>query len=116
MKRQGQGDRLIQDMERRGILVRAASRSGVAEEAGLAYKDLAAVVDTLHRLDFSRPVVSLTDRQHQGLCEAGAPQPGSGRPGLRVVVACNPAFFFAGFVAPALHLPLVINHKQRRKP
>jgi hypothetical protein len=60
MKRQVQGDRLIQDMERRGILVRAASRSGVAEEAGLAYKDLAAVVDTLHRLDFSRPVVSLT--------------------------------------------------------
>jgi tRNA-splicing ligase RtcB len=59
-KRQVQGDRLIQDMERRGILVRAASRSGVAEEAGLAYKDLGAVVDTLHRLDLSRPVVSLT--------------------------------------------------------
>ena len=38
----------------------AASKAGVAEEAGFAYKDLAAVVDTLHRLDLSRHVVSLT--------------------------------------------------------
>jgi tRNA-splicing ligase RtcB len=49
----------MQDMERRGIVVRAASKSGVAEEAGFAYKDLAAVVDVLHRLDISRKVVSL---------------------------------------------------------
>ena len=34
--------------------------SGVAEEAGFAYKDRDAVVDTLHRLDLSRRVVSLT--------------------------------------------------------
>jgi tRNA-splicing ligase RtcB len=47
-------------MEARGIIVRAASKSGVAEEAGFAYKDLTAVVDTLHRLDLSRRVVSLT--------------------------------------------------------
>jgi RNA-splicing ligase RtcB len=32
----------------------------IAEEAGFAYQDLAAVVDTLRRLDLSRPVVSLT--------------------------------------------------------
>jgi tRNA-splicing ligase RtcB len=32
----------------------------VAEEAGFAYKDLAEVVDVLHRLDISRKVVSLT--------------------------------------------------------
>jgi RNA-splicing ligase RtcB len=31
-----------------------------AEEAGFAYKNLAAVVDVLHRLDLSRRVVSLT--------------------------------------------------------
>ncbi len=43
-----------------GIIVRAASKSGVAEEAGFAYKDLTAVVDVLHRLDISRRVVSLT--------------------------------------------------------
>ena len=54
------GESLIQDMARRGIIVRAASKSGVAEEAGFAYKDLAAVVDVLHRLDISRKVVSLT--------------------------------------------------------
>ena len=35
-------------------------KSGVAEEAGFAYKDLAEVVDVLHRLDISRKVVSLT--------------------------------------------------------
>jgi tRNA-splicing ligase RtcB len=47
-------------MEARGIIVRAASKSGVAEEAGFAYKDLSAVVDVLQRLDISRKVVSLT--------------------------------------------------------
>jgi tRNA-splicing ligase RtcB len=59
-KRRVHGGRLVQEMEARGILVRAASKSGVAEEAGFAYKDLAAVVDVLHRLDISRKVVSLT--------------------------------------------------------
>jgi tRNA-splicing ligase RtcB len=54
------GGTLIRAMEARGILVRAASTAGVAEEAGLAYKDLAAVVDVLHRLDISRKVASLT--------------------------------------------------------
>jgi len=47
-------------MEARGIVVRAASMSGVAEEAGFAYKDLSAVVEVLARADISRPVVSLT--------------------------------------------------------
>jgi tRNA-splicing ligase RtcB len=59
-KRRVHGGRLIQEMEARGIIVRAASHSGVAEEAGFAYKDLAEVVDVLHRLDISRKVVSLT--------------------------------------------------------
>jgi tRNA-splicing ligase RtcB len=59
-KRLVHGGRLIQEMEARGILVRAASHSGVAEEAGFAYKDLAEVVAVLHRLDVSRKVVSLT--------------------------------------------------------
>jgi tRNA-splicing ligase RtcB (3'-phosphate/5'-hydroxy nucleic acid ligase) len=53
-------DKLIKDMEERGVIVRAASRSGLAEEAGFAYKDLTSVVDVLRRLDISRPVVSLT--------------------------------------------------------
>jgi len=40
-------------------VVRAASKSGVAEEAGFAYKDLAEVVEVIQRLDVSRKVVSL---------------------------------------------------------
>jgi tRNA-splicing ligase RtcB len=54
------GEKLLLDMEERGVIVRAASRAGVAEEAGFAYKDLGAVVDVLHRLDISRKVVALT--------------------------------------------------------
>jgi len=59
-KRLVHGDALIRDMAARGIVVRAASRSGVAEEAGFAYKDLSAVVDVLHRLDLSRRVATLS--------------------------------------------------------
>ncbi|MBI1726377.1 MAG: RtcB family protein [Candidatus Rokubacteria bacterium] len=54
------GDTLIRDMAARGIVVRAASKSGVAEEAGFAYKDLSTVVDVLHRLDLSRRVATLS--------------------------------------------------------
>jgi tRNA-splicing ligase RtcB len=58
-KRLVRGDALVRELEERGIVVRAASRSGVAEEAGLAYKDLDEVVDVVHRLDIARKVVSL---------------------------------------------------------
>ncbi|MBI1735637.1 MAG: RtcB family protein, partial [Candidatus Rokubacteria bacterium] len=58
-KRRVGGRQLIDDMAARGIVVRAASTSGVAEEAGFAYKDLGEVVETVHRLDLSRKVVSL---------------------------------------------------------
>jgi tRNA-splicing ligase RtcB len=58
-RRQVRGETLMKDMETRGIVVRAASKSGVAEEAGFAYKDLAEVVDTVHRLDISRRVATL---------------------------------------------------------
>ena len=58
-KRQVWGETLMKQMAERGIVVRAASKSGVAEEAGFAYKDLAAVVDTVHRLDISRRVATL---------------------------------------------------------
>ena len=59
-KRQVRGDTLIERMGARGIVVRAASKSGVAEEAGFAYKDLGEVVNVVDRLDISRKVVSLT--------------------------------------------------------
>jgi tRNA-splicing ligase RtcB len=58
-KRRVRGDTLMREMEERGIIVRAASRSGVAEEAAFAYKDLDEVVDVVHRLDIARKVVSL---------------------------------------------------------
>ena len=58
-KRRVGGESLVEAMKARGIIVRAASRSGVAEEAGFAYKDLDEVVDVVHRLDISRRVVSL---------------------------------------------------------
>jgi tRNA-splicing ligase RtcB (3'-phosphate/5'-hydroxy nucleic acid ligase) len=59
-KRRVRGEQLLRELLERGIVVRAASKAGVAEEAGFAYKDLAAVVDVLDRLDLSRKVVSLT--------------------------------------------------------
>jgi tRNA-splicing ligase RtcB len=59
-RRQVWGETLMKEMEARGIVVRAASKSGVAEEAAFAYKDLGEVVDVVHRLDISRKVVSLT--------------------------------------------------------
>jgi tRNA-splicing ligase RtcB (3'-phosphate/5'-hydroxy nucleic acid ligase) len=59
-RRQVRGEALIREMAERGIVVRAASKVGVAEEAGFAYKDLTAVVDVLHRLDISRKVAFLS--------------------------------------------------------
>jgi tRNA-splicing ligase RtcB len=59
-KRRVWGETLLQDLEARGIFVRAASKSGVAEEAGFAYKDLEAVVDVLDRVGISRRVATLT--------------------------------------------------------
>jgi RNA-splicing ligase RtcB len=40
-------------------IVRAVSKSGVAEEAGFAYKDLDDVVDVFDRVGISRRVASL---------------------------------------------------------
>jgi tRNA-splicing ligase RtcB len=57
-KRRVRGDELLRSLEARGIVVRAASRSGVAEEAGFAYKDLDAVVGVLDHLDISHAVAS----------------------------------------------------------
>src|SRR6516225_5840322 len=57
-KRRVWGTKLLEDMAARGIVVRAASKSGVAEEAGFAYKDLTAVVDVLDRIGISHKVVS----------------------------------------------------------
>ena len=59
-KRQVHGRKLLRAMAERGIVVRAVSEAGVAEEAGFAYKDLGAVVDVLARTGISRPVATFT--------------------------------------------------------
>ncbi|MEM3857637.1 MAG: RtcB family protein, partial [Thermoprotei archaeon] len=58
-KKSVRGEQLISDMEKRGIIVRAASFSGVAEEAGFAYKDIFEVVDAVHAAGISKKVVGL---------------------------------------------------------
>jgi tRNA-splicing ligase RtcB len=58
-KKRVSGEALLRDMRARGIVVRAASKSGLAEEAGFAYKNLDDVVDVVHRLGVSRRVASL---------------------------------------------------------
>jgi len=57
-KREVRGDKLQKDMESRGIYVKAASMSGLAEEAGSAYKDIDEVVHSLVLSGISKPVVS----------------------------------------------------------
>ena len=58
-KKQIRGKQLAADMERRGIFVRAASFSGLAEEAGFAYKNIDDVVDAVAKIGISKPVVKL---------------------------------------------------------
>lgn len=57
--RRFRGDTLQADMEKRGILVKTASLSGLAEEAGAAYKDIDEVIETAHAAGISRKVVKL---------------------------------------------------------
>ena len=53
------GRQVIDDLGRRGILVRSRSTRGVAEEAPGAYKDVGAVVDAAEHAGLSRPVARL---------------------------------------------------------
>ena len=58
-RRQVHGGNLQKDMEKRGIYVRAVSMPGLAEEAGIAYKNINEVVETLAIAGISKPVVQL---------------------------------------------------------
>jgi tRNA-splicing ligase RtcB len=53
------GRKLLDDMEQRGIHVRTASYGGLAEEAGLAYKDIDVVARVTEEAGLSRRVVKL---------------------------------------------------------
>jgi len=58
-KRRVWGETLLKEMEERGIVVRAASKSGVAEEAGFAYKSVDEVAAATEQAGLSRRVAQL---------------------------------------------------------
>lgn len=58
-RKQVHGTELKQELERRGIIVRAGSNKGLAEEAPLAYKDVDRVVEAVHGLGIARKVARL---------------------------------------------------------
>jgi len=58
-KKTFRGEKLRRDMESRGIYVRSVSKSGLAEEAGAAYKDIDAVVEATELAGLSRRVARL---------------------------------------------------------
>jgi tRNA-splicing ligase RtcB (3'-phosphate/5'-hydroxy nucleic acid ligase) len=53
------GAELLQQMKQRGILVKAVSMSGLAEEAGLAYKNISEVVESVDRAGITKKVAEL---------------------------------------------------------
>ena len=58
--KQFRGEELQKNMQSKGIYVRAVSMSGLAEEAGSAYKDINEVVDTMDKAGVSKKIVALT--------------------------------------------------------
>lgn len=58
-KKQIRGSELQRSMESRGIYVKAATMDGLAEEAGVAYKDISEVVETMSIAGISKKVVAL---------------------------------------------------------
>lgn len=53
------GQELQKKMEQKGIYVKTASYSGLAEEAGFAYKDVSEVIEVMHAAGISNKVVAL---------------------------------------------------------
>ena len=58
-KRTVQGEQLMRDMKQHGILVKAVSMSGLAEEAGFAYKNISDVINTVDRAGITKKVAEL---------------------------------------------------------
>jgi tRNA-splicing ligase RtcB len=57
--KQWRGRELVDELNRRGILIRSPSLRGIAEEAPLAYKNVSAVVDAADRSGLARKVARL---------------------------------------------------------
>ena len=58
-KKQVRGEQLQRQLQQRGILVKAVSMSGLAEEAGFAYKNISEVVETVDRAGITKKVAEL---------------------------------------------------------
>jgi tRNA-splicing ligase RtcB len=58
-KRSVRGEQLKQQMKERGIIVKAVSMSGLAEEAGFAYKNISEVVEAVDRAGITKKVAEL---------------------------------------------------------
>ena len=58
-KKKVRGDQLLKTMANDGIFVKTASMSGLAEEAGIAYKDISEVVETMDGLGITKKIVKL---------------------------------------------------------
>lgn len=58
-KKTVRGDHIRRQMERRGIIVKAVSLSGLAEEAGVAYKNISDVVETVDLAGITKKVAEL---------------------------------------------------------
>ncbi|HXF92417.1 MAG TPA: intein-containing RctB family protein [Nitrospiraceae bacterium] len=58
-KKSVRGEQLQREMKQRGILVKAVSMSGLAEEAGFAYKNISDVVETVDRAGITKKVAEL---------------------------------------------------------
>ena len=58
-KKQIRGEEVQQLMKQRGILVKAVSMSGLAEEAGFAYKNISDVVETVDSAGITKKVAEL---------------------------------------------------------
>ena len=56
-KKKWRGDALLKELADKGIIIRAHSYSGAAEEAPGAYKDVTAVVDATHNAGLAKKVV-----------------------------------------------------------
>jgi tRNA-splicing ligase RtcB len=54
------GRQVVDELARRGIVVKSPSTRGVAEEAPGAYKDTEAVVEAAHAAGLARKVATLT--------------------------------------------------------
>jgi tRNA-splicing ligase RtcB len=58
-KKQVRGEQVQRLMKERGIMVKAVSMSGLAEEAGFAYKNISEVVETVEGAGITRKVAEL---------------------------------------------------------